>query len=159
MRRKVMRKPTRIPLPIRALILLVGGLTLLGDSCDGGGGGNPPPDYLKLVIEKADEILRQNAGKDVAIGLIRENGSVVPERLILRNDLHFAVWVVEGKNPNFVWASGSPEPFAVKCVGPLCFSLSVAHSDTLPLEAEYSISFTSSQGAQVKADPHLEVVH
>ena len=151
-----MRKGSRTILGLRALAVLTGGLVLTGGKCPGGG-SPPSPDLFQILNDKVVQIEAANPTKAVAIAVATSKG-VIPDKLVLRDDTHFAVWLVTGTSPTFTFKT-SPHPFEVTCVDFLCASNTVASTGgAAQLDADYEIVFTPIGGAPAKADPHLEVV-
>ena len=152
-----MRKVSGPTLGFRALVLLTGSLILMGEKCPGGGSPPPPPDFFQILQTKVAQIQAANPTKAVAIAVATSHG-VIPDKLVLRDDTHFAVWLVTGTSPSFTFKA-TPHPFEVTCADFLCFSNTVASTGgAAQLDVDYEINFTPVGGAPAKADPHLEVV-
>ncbi len=130
-------------------------LALTGSGCNGSGSA---ADGLGLALQTAQKILADNPGKDIAVAAVRDDGHVFPQRLVVRDGVHFALWIADGKSLEIVFKQGSAKPFEITCVGPVCFSRSAAQSGGAALVAEYQLKITPRSGEPITVDPRLEVV-
>jgi hypothetical protein len=112
-----------------------------------------PKPPLRQAIKKAREL---SGLRSVAFAVITSDGHVFPERLIVRKNLHYVVWIGDGDTLKMNFKDQSDLPL-IECEDAVCWVSQIGR-ESGPGGFPYEGTIQTDGNPEVRFDPRLEVV-